>query len=86
MIQRKNTLQAANEVAEEAVDIDLKKRYGTSIEEYMSREHAKEIRKEIANLAIDKDKDSMINKNELKEFFNKTNVKLIFNFIKKLLA
>ena len=57
----------------------------------MSREHAKEIRKEIANLrqefqAIDKDKDSMINKNELKEFFNKTNVKLIFNFIKKLLA
>ena len=91
MIQRKNTLQAANEFAEEAVDIDLKKRYGTSIEEYMSREHAKEIRKEIANLrqefqAIDKDKDSMINKNELKEFFNKTNVKLIFNFIKKLLA
>ena len=76
---RKNTLQAANEVAEEAIDIDLKRRYGTSIEEYMSRAHAKDLRKEISTLRnefkiIDKDKDSLINKNELKDFFNKTNV------------
>ena len=87
MIHRKNTLQAANEVAEDAVDIDLKKRYGTSIEEYMSREHAKEIRKEINSLrqefqSIDKDKDSIITKEELRDFFNKKNVNILYNLYK----
>ena len=42
----------------------------------MSREHAKEIRKEINSLrqefqSIDKDKDSIITKDELRDFFNK---------------
>ena len=87
MIQRKNTLQAANEVAEEAVDIDLKKRYGTSIEEYMTRGHAKEIRKKINSLrqefqSIDKDKDSLITKDELRDFFNKKNVNILYNLYK----
>ena len=86
-MHRKNTLQAANEVAEDAVDIDLKKRYGTSIEEYMSREHAKEIRKKINSLrqefqSSDKDKDSLITKDELRDFFNKKNVNILYNLYK----
>ena len=87
MIKRKTTLQAANAVAENAEDIDLKKRYGTSIEEYMSREHAKEIRKKINSLrqefqSIDKDKDSLITKDELRDFFNKKNVNILYNLYK----
>jgi len=82
-LQRKTTIQAANEVAETTVDKDLNKKYGTSINEYMSREHAKEIRKNIDNLRnqfqiIDKSKDSYLSKDDLKEFLNKKSVKYIY--------
>ena len=82
-LQRKTTLQTASEVVADTVDVNLKERYGTSIDEYMSREHAKEIRKQIEQLrnefqSIDKNKDSFLTKEELKDFFNKNNVKNIF--------
>ena len=85
-IQRKNTLQTANELVSDTVDVNLKERYGTSIDEYMSREHAKEIRKQIEQLrnefqSIDKNKDSFLTKEELKDFFNKNNVKIYFFLI-----
>ncbi len=85
-IQRKNTLQTANELVSDTVDVNLKERYGTSIDEYMSREHAKEIRKQIEQLrnefqSIDKNKDSFLTKEELKDFFNKNNVKIYIYFI-----
>ena len=84
-IQRKNTLQTANELVSDTVDVNLKERYGTSIYEYMSREHAKEIRKQIEQLrnefqSIDKNKDSFLTKEELKDFFNKNNVKIYIYF------
>ena len=85
MIHRKNTLQAANEVAEDAVDIDLKKRYGTSIEEYMSREHSKEVLQEINLLRglfekYGKNKTSTLSLNEIQDFLSKLNViKNLFN-------
>ena len=89
-LQRKTTLQTASEVVADTVDVNLKERYGTSIDEYMSRDHAKEIRKQIEQLrnefqSIDKNKDSFLTKEELKDFFNKNNVKiyifLIYNKI-----
>ena len=85
-IQRKTTLQTANELVSDTVDVNLKERYGTSIDEYMSREHAKEIRKQIEQLrnefqSIDKNKDSFLTKEELKDFFNKNNVKIYIYFI-----
>jgi hypothetical protein len=84
-LQRKTTLQTASEVVADTVDVNLKERYGTSIDEYMSREHAKEIRKQIEQLrnefqSIDKNKDSFLTKEELKDFFNKNNVKNIYFF------
>ena len=89
-LQRKTTLQTASEVIADTVDVNLKERYGTSIDEYMSREHEKEIRKQINLLrnefqSIDKNKDSFLTKEELKEFFNKNNVNIyLFYNIKKI--
>jgi hypothetical protein len=89
-LQRKTTLQTASEVIADTVDVNLKERYGTSIDEYMSREHEKEIRKQINLLrnefqSIDKNKDSFLTKEELKEFFNKNNVKIYLYYnIKKI--
>ena len=85
-LQRKTTLQTASEVVADTVDVNLKERYGTSIDEYMSREHAKEIRKQIEQLrnefqSIDKNKDSFLTKEELKDFLNKNNVKIYIYFI-----
>lgn len=81
MIKRKQTIQAAKDLVAETIDENLKQRYGTSINEYMSRDHDKEIKKEILKLreqfkSIDKDKDSLISKEEVKEFLNKTSVKI----------
>lgn len=89
-LQRKTTLQTASEVIADTVDVNLKERYGTSIDEYMSREHEKEIRKQINLLrnefqSIDKNKDSFLTKEELKEFFNKNNVNIYLYYnIKKI--
>ena len=93
MLQKKTTLQAASMLAEGATDEKLKSRYGTSVEEYMSREHAKNVREQITNLRkefskINKQKNSPITIDELSNFFTQTNVrkkklKNIFNLILK---
>ena len=73
MIKHKTTLQAVSSIEKESVDQNLKARYGTSVEEYMSREHKKELRQEINNLRnefkfMNKTKNSYITPEELIEF------------------
>jgi len=73
MIKHKTTLQAVSNIEKESVDQNLKARYGTSVEEYMSREHKKELRQEINNLRnefkfMNKTKNSYITPEELIEF------------------
>ena len=73
MIKHKTTLQAVSNIEKESVDQNLKARYGTSVEEYMSREHKKELRQEINNLRnefkyMNKSKNSYITPEELLEF------------------
>ena len=73
MIKHKTTLQAVSNIEKESEDQNLKARYGTSVEEYMSREHKKELRQEINNLRnefkfMDKTKNSYITPEELIEF------------------
>lgn len=81
MFDKKTTFQVAGMVADTAVDENLKKRYGTSVNEYMSREHAKEVRNQINNLRnefakIGKDKTSPLSLNELYDFLKKINVNI----------
>ena len=64
-LQRKTTLQTANLIATTSVDQSLRQKYGTSVDEFMSREHQKEIQKQIGELrqqfqVINKDKNSFI--------------------------
>ena len=89
MLNKKTTLQAASMLAEGATDENLKSRYGTSVEEYMSREHAKNVREQITKLRkeftqINKEKNSPITLDELTYFFTQTNVRkkkfLFLNF------
>jgi hypothetical protein len=73
MIKTKTTLQAVSNIEKESVDKNLKARYGTSVEEYMSREHQKELRKEINDLRsefkfMDKTKNSYLTHDEIIEF------------------
>jgi len=79
MLGKKTTLQTAQMLAEGVTDENLKNRYGTSVNEYMSREHSKEIQKRITQLRdeffqIGKTKNSQITFNELVSFFNERNV------------
>jgi hypothetical protein len=72
-------LQTAQILAEGVTDENLKNRYGTSVNEYMTREHSKEIQKKINQLRdefskIGKNKNSQITFNELVSFFNERNV------------
>ena len=50
MYGKKNTLQTAQLFAEEITDENLKNRFGTSVNEYMGREHSKVIREKINSL------------------------------------
>jgi hypothetical protein len=82
MIQRKTTLEAATTLVEGTVDEKLKQRYGTSVDEYMTYQHTKDIRKEIGKLRkefeiINKEKNSYLTKEDLVEFFNTKTVKII---------
>ena len=79
MLGKKTTLQTAQILAEGETDENLKNRYGTSVNEYMTREHSKEIQKKINQLRdefskIGKNKNSQITFNELVSFFNERNV------------
>ena len=77
-LQRKTTLQTATTIATTSVDPNLRQKYGTSVDEFMSREHQKEIQKKIGELrqqfqVINKDKNSFISKEELVDFFSHNN-------------
>lgn len=77
-LQRKTTLQTATTIATTSVDQNLRQKYGTSVDEFMSREHQKEIQKKIGELrqqfqVINKDKNSFISKEELVDFFSHNN-------------
>ena len=77
-LQRKTTLQTATTIATTSVDPNLRQKYGTSVDEFMSREHQKEIQKKIGELrqqfqVINKDKNSYISKEELVDFFSLNN-------------
>ena len=79
MLGKKTTLQTAQILAEGVTDENLKNRYGTNVNEYMTREHSKEIQKKINQLRdefskIGKNKNSQITFNELVSFFNERNV------------
>ena len=81
MIQRKTTLEAATTLVEGTVDEKLKQRYGTSVDEYMTYQYTKDIRKEIGKLRkefeiINKEKNSYLTKEDLIEFFNNKTVKI----------
>ena len=83
MFNKKSTLQTAEMLADTAMDENLKKRYGTSVNEYMTREHAKEVQKQINVLRsefekIGKNKMSPISLDELYNFLQKINVTISF--------
>ena len=80
MLNKRNTLQTAEMLVNTAIDENLKKRYGTSVNEYMSREHAKDIRDKINSLRgefekFGKSKTSPISLDELFDFLKSINVK-----------
>lgn len=80
MIGKKKTILVASMLAEGATDDKMELRYGSSIEEYMTREHAKDVRKKINILRsefsrIGKEKSSNITIDELTDFFNQGNVR-----------
>ena len=83
MFNKKTTLQTAEMLADTAMDENLKKRYGTSVNEYMTREHKKEVQKQINNLReefekIGKNKMSSLSFDELFDCLQKINVKTYF--------
>ena len=70
-------------LADTAMDENLKKRYGTSVNEYMTREHAKEVRNQINILRgefekIGKSKTSQLSPDDLYIFLQKINVYILF--------
>ena len=84
MLNKKTTLQTAEMLAGTATDENLKKKYGTSVNEYMTREHAKEVRNQINVLRgefekFGKSKNSSLSLDELYEFLQKINVINNFN-------
>ena len=83
MLNKKTTLQTAEMLADTAMDENLKKKYGTSVNEYMTREHAKEVRNQINVLRgefekFGKSKNSPLTLDELFEFLKSENVINIF--------
>lgn len=79
-MNKKTTLQTAEMIAENNFNDNLQKRYGTSVNEYMSREHSKEVLQEINILRslfekFGKTKTSNLTSAGLKDFLTKINVK-----------
>lgn len=73
------TLQTAQLFLQGVTDENLKNRFGTSVNEYMSHEQSKKIQEKINLLRnefaqIGKSKNNPINFDELKSFFNQRNV------------
>jgi hypothetical protein len=79
MFTKKTTLQTAQMFVEGVTDENLKNRYGTSVNEYMSHEQSKKIQEKINVLRnefaqIGKSKTSPITFNELVSLFDNKNV------------
>ena len=79
-MNKKNTLQTVEMLQGSTLNENLKKKYGTSFNEYMSREHSKEVLQEINLLRglfekFGKSKTSNISLDELQDFLIKINVK-----------
>jgi hypothetical protein len=79
MYGKKSTLQTAQMFVEGVTDENLKNRYGTSVNEYMSHEQSKRIQEKINILRnefaqIGKSKNNPITFDELKSFFSERNV------------
>ena len=82
MYNKKNTLQTAQMFVEGVTDENLKNRYGTSVNEYMSHEQSKKIQEKINLLRNEfaqkgKSKNNPITFDELISFFNQRNVNSI---------
>ena len=76
-INRTSTMQHASNVIANVMDKNLCERYGTSVDEFMSKEHQVEIQRRIRELRglfhrINKDKNSFISIDELMDYFNET--------------
>jgi uncharacterized FlgJ-related protein len=79
MYEKKNTLKTAQMFVEGVTDQNLKNRFGTSVNEYMTHEQSKIIQEKINLLRnefakIGKSKTSQITFNELLSFFKERNV------------
>ena len=79
---KNSTFQAVEMLTTSNLDENLKKKYGTSVNEYMSREHSKEVLQEINLLRglfekYGKTKTSSLSLDELQDFLIKINVKNI---------
>lgn len=88
MFTKKSTLQTAKMFVEGVTDENLKIRFGTSVNEYMSHEQSKKIQEKINLLRkefaqIGKSKTSPITFNELLSFFRQKNVNSNYMIIKK---
>ena len=77
-ITRTSTIQNASNVFNNVVvDSKLRDRYGTSVDEFMSKEYQLHIQNRIRTLRsmfqkINKDKNSFISVDELTDYFNQT--------------
>ena len=79
MYGKKSTLQTAKILVEGVTDPDLRNRFGTSVNEYMTHEQSKIIQEKINLLRnefskIGKSKTNPITFNELLSFFKERNV------------
>ena len=82
-MNKKSTLQTVEMLSDITLNENLKKHYGTSVNEYMSREHSKEVLQEINLLRslfekYGKNKKSSLTLIEIQDFLSKINVSIIY--------
>ena len=85
-MNKKTTLQTVEMLQDSTLNTNLQKRYGTSVNEYMSREHTKEVLQKINILRglfenFGKTKTSSLSAFEVQDFLSKINVKKYFLLI-----
>ena len=85
-MSKKTTLQTVEMLQDSTLNTNLQKRYGTSVNEYMSREHTKEVLQKINILRglfenFGKTKTSSLSAFEVQDFLSKINVKKYFLLI-----
>ena len=84
-MNKNGTLQAVEMLTANNINENLKKKYGTSVNEYMSREHSKEVLQQINTLRnlfakYGKSKNDTLTIEELQDFLSKINVNTKNNF------